>query len=533
MDDFSAACDHVRENEPPRRLAPGEALSLFALFKVARGEAPEKPGMADLDGRAKYEAWQAKKDMRQADAQLAYVRSVERIYGISFGLASAAAEESYMGDDLHEVAGGTAEGAASPAAGPAAAAEEPDESAAQDWLVDGGAIERLRSTTAVYASEVADKANRGLQEAAGKATRGIQEVAGKVDVLLADIGARIGAKFAPVDIPLARRRQTFAVVMMLYFMPSLTLSLNLLLIRCGPALLLPYLLYAGWVLFVDEAHHRGGRPVRWLKGAIWWHWFRDYFPISIERTSLTPLDPSKKYIFGYHPHGIISVGAICNFATLATGFEEAFPGIDLHVLTLASNFRIPFFRDWLLAHGICDASKKTIATVLRQGPGKAVLLVIGGAKESLSARPGTYDLTLADRKGFVKMALRTGASLVPVFSFGENDLFDQVSNAKGSWLRAAQLRLQAKLGFAVPLFHGRGIFSYDSGTGLLPFRQPIVSVVGEPIDCPNLGPEPPPDQIDHYHALYCAALKDIWDQNKETHAIHRKTSLQFFNAKAT
>lgn len=47
---------------------------------------------------------------------------------------------------------------------------------------------------------------------------------------------------------------------------------------------------------------------------------------------------------------------------------------------------------------------------------------MGGAAESLAAHPGTADLTLRKRMGFIKMAIREGADLVPVFSFGENDV---------------------------------------------------------------------------------------------------------------
>jgi hypothetical protein len=39
----------------------------------------------------------------------------------------------------------------------------------------------------------------------------------------------------------------------------------------------------------------------------------DYFPIRLHKTVDIP--PTKSYIFGYHPHGIISLGAFVNFAT--------------------------------------------------------------------------------------------------------------------------------------------------------------------------------------------------------------------------
>ena len=68
------------------------------------------------------------------------------------------------------------------------------------------------------------------------------------------------------------------------------------------------------------------------------------------------LDPSKKYVFCYHPHGVISVGAFGNFATDATGFSKKFPGIDIRVLTLGLNFYAPWTRELLLSVGMCSVS---------------------------------------------------------------------------------------------------------------------------------------------------------------------------------
>ena len=75
-----------------------------------------------------------------------------------------------------------------------------------------------------------------------------------------------------------------------------------------------------------------------------------------------------------------------------------------------------------MLHGVGSVSKQSCANVLSKGPGVAIAIVIGGATEALSAHPGTADLTLKRRFGFVKMAIKEGADLVPVFSFGENDV---------------------------------------------------------------------------------------------------------------
>ena len=50
--------------------------------------------------------------------------------------------------------------------------------------------------------------------------------------------------------------------------------------------------------------------------------------------------------------------------------------------------------------------------------GRAITIVVGGARESLDAQPHSLRLVLKRRKGFVKLAIRTGADLVPVLAFG-------------------------------------------------------------------------------------------------------------------
>ena len=91
-----------------------------------------------------------------------------------------------------------------------------------------------------------------------------------------------------------------------------------------------------------------------------------------------------------------SVTSNCTALT-GNGFSAAFPGIKPHLLTLASNFNTPIYREVILALGICSVSKQSCSNILAAGPGSAITIVVGGAAESLNARPGTADLTLRKR----------------------------------------------------------------------------------------------------------------------------------------
>ncbi|CAF4022917.1 unnamed protein product [Adineta steineri] len=321
--------------------------------------------------------------------------------------------------------------------------------------------------------------------------------------------------FAPLNIPWYRRCQTLTLVIW-WLSPwyCLYLTLHLLFFDRWYSTIC-ILLYMAWMYLFRTFPKTGGHRQQWLRKLIWWKWFSDYFPIHLHKTCDLP--PDRPYIFGYHPHGIIALGAFGNFATEATGFEKLFPGINARFLVLNSNFQIPFYDLFLTMMGLCDASKESCNYILKQGKGNSIVLVLGGSKEALDAHPSSkYLLTLKNRKGFVKVALTNGASLVPVFSFGENDLYDQVPNPRGSKLRSLQMSLQKMMGYSLPLFHGRGIFQYK--IGLLPNRHPINTYVGEPIEVPKLAPELITSQlIDEYHTKYMDALTHLFDTHKAKH----------------
>ena len=61
----------------------GTLLELYALYKQGSSGDVEgkRPGMLDVKGRAKYDAWSAKKGQTREQAQEAYVALVDRLVG--------------------------------------------------------------------------------------------------------------------------------------------------------------------------------------------------------------------------------------------------------------------------------------------------------------------------------------------------------------------------------------------------------------------------------------------------------------------
>lgn len=73
---------------------------------------------------------------------------------------------------------------------------------------------------------------------------------------------------------------------------------------------------------------------------------------------------------------------------------------------------------------------------------------------------------------FCCMSHRT--PLVPVISFGETDVYDQLNNPEGSWLRWAQELCRRVTGIAPVALLGRGLFQYSFG--VVPLRRPVTTV---------------------------------------------------------
>ena len=166
------------------------------------------------------------------------------------------------------------------------------------------------------------------------------------------------------------------------------------------------------------------------------------------------------------------------------------------------------------------------------------MIVPGGAKEALFCASGSgagdagsshsgagYVLKsptkrmrffLRQRKGFVKVALENGATLVPCVVFEENFVYRFLHVDEESVLGRVQSAFHhmTKTIFgtsvSLPIFWGNGIF------GWMPLRQPLNVFVGAGVSCRRAdgAGAVTQEEIDAKHAEYMTALHRVFDENK-------------------
>ncbi|CAF1005135.1 unnamed protein product [Adineta steineri] len=269
------------------------------------------------------------------------------------------------------------------------------------------------------------------------------------------------------------------ITIIILILLSVFWSLSITLIVC--------ILYGCWMYFDRDIDSQGGRWSERLRRLSIWNYFTDYFPLKLIKSE--DLDANRNYIFGFHPHGSFSFGALGNFGTDATYFSNLFPNIRPHLMLLHLQFLFPFTREILLYLGACCVSKNSFEYFLNgnQGKGHALVVIIGGAREMYLTKNDTMILYLKKRKGFVELVLKHGASLVPVISFGENELYQRSTCFNLPW--------------------GRFIFRH------IPLRRSIITVVGKPIHVKqNINPIS--QDIDQIHNEYIRAVEQLFEFNK-------------------
>uniref|UniRef100_K3X4M3 Acyltransferase n=1 Tax=Globisporangium ultimum (strain ATCC 200006 / CBS 805.95 / DAOM BR144) TaxID=431595 RepID=K3X4M3_GLOUD len=252
--------------------------------------------------------------------------------------------------------------------------------------------------------------------------------------------------------------------------------------------------------FLDGSERTAnGRPWKWLWDSPLWRFCTHFLGIVIVREQ--ELDASKRYIFGFHPHGILILSRL---ATYGGCWEKVFPNIAARLLGASAVFYVPLAREICLWLNAVDASRSTAEKVIKSG--KSVLVYPGGVPEIFLMEPDSKEnkIMLKSRLGFVKLAIRHGAELVPVFIFGEKWLYNV-------WTPPPKVVafFRKTLKFPLIVFWGRFLWLPKK----LPEGKTFGVVYGKPIPT-TLNTDPSDDEVQAMHAQYVAEVERIFEQYK-------------------
>jgi len=199
------------------------------------------------------------------------------------------------------------------------------------------------------------------------------------------------------------------------------------------------------------------------------------------------------------PHGVFPFG---NIVTLI-----AFPsmmGFSFRGLVTSAAFRTPIFKYFFTKLGCVDASSKTAAQTLLNN--LTIGISTGGVAEvfETNSPDGNQIVLLKQRKGMIKLAFRAGADLVPCYLFGNTELLSLWTG--GAYGHNILSKISRKIGFALILFWGR--------FGLpIPYRVPILGVMGKPISVPQKE-NPTPEEIESVHEILLSKMAALFEEHK-------------------
>ncbi|CDJ62358.1 Diacylglycerol acyltransferase family protein, related [Eimeria necatrix] len=237
-------------------------------------------------------------------------------------------------------------------------------------------------------------------------------------------------------------------------------------------------------------------PIRPRPGIRQWHGWRNihrYHRTAAIIEGAEHFPPREPTIYAVFPHGIVptapAVMATGNFGDLLGHFR----------LTAASVVR------WCLVYGqliflsdAIPADKQAMKQTLEKGSN--LLVSPGGIAEIYETNSSEERLHLQDRLGIVRLAMQTGAKLVPVYCFGNSQAYRLPWGVRFLQPFARLLRI------AVVSFYGR--------FGLpVAYRVPLLYAIGRPLQMPQAD-KPTKAEVVAAHKVFVEEVRRIFETYK-------------------
>jgi 2-acylglycerol O-acyltransferase 2 len=200
---------------------------------------------------------------------------------------------------------------------------------------------------------------------------------------------------------------------------------------------------------------------------------------------------NKKFILAATPHGVISFTGMCSAVYCIPQFR------NINTAAASAVLQTPLLKHVMGIFGLIDANGKNLEKHFKKdGVKGSCVLYVGGIAELFKSSRKEERLYLQGRKGFIKMALKNGVDIIPLYLFGNTSVLTVMKNRT---LEGLSRKLQASV-------------TYFWGSYGLPIPRPnkILYVRGRPLGFPKID-NPTQEDIDKWHKVYVDEVVRIFE----------------------
>ncbi|MGB8329093.1 MAG: lysophospholipid acyltransferase family protein [Polyangiales bacterium] len=213
--------------------------------------------------------------------------------------------------------------------------------------------------------------------------------------------------------------------------------------------------------------------------------FTSYFGAEVRGMDRVPKSPV--LLIGNHSGGIITPDTSAVYAAWyrSRGFDDPLMGLAFDGI-----YGVPGWRELMRKIGQMPASMDNARAALSEG--RSVLLYPGGSYEVFRPWKDRNRIVFNGRKGFIRLALRAGVSVVPVVGHGGHET--TVVLARGERFAKLFGLDKVRMDGAPLLFQVPWGLSFPAMPGL-PLPAKITVQVCEPLDWSRFGPDAADDPV--------------------------------------
>jgi len=212
-------------------------------------------------------------------------------------------------------------------------------------------------------------------------------------------------------------------------------------------------------------------------------------------------DTSKRYFYVWHPHGFVSYVPTMLMGEMArTGKPHNREWFGTCAPFL---FNIPGLGEHFTISNARPVDRKSLESIL--GGGGTIAVQPGGIKEQAASRHDQEQAFFPKKLGFIRLAIKHGTPLMPLYIFGENQLYKRVAGLE--WLTKL---IYKATGMTLPIVTAKWGLPQ---AGFLPIATDIHIRYGNPVDVGPSEPEPSDERVEEVFTRYLAELQRVFDAN--------------------